>query len=336
MNDIPIIKEGITIVPVYDHRGDERYGIPIHDRLTFISGRVCKGESGLYYKGTGTLYRNHSVLDPTDYPADHKTSEVFYYGYTVSNRNWVGKFGIFPEKMQPYFSDMIGACGPKELKIIKNSTDFMMSSVRVDNVVNWTEGFNKQYYFVLHYDCGRRKYIDDPNPDLLLVLLEYMIGSEWCAPWDKGFIGDITADGRVSDVADLFRSRLFKHRLGTVYAAFYSLWQRNKAEFIRIANKFGWNNVPTVDGLWAGVYIVSLAARFIGEHRIHQPKRSDMFALADAFIGKQLIKGRNCGAVENVANGTKIAKQYQKRYRRIISETKNSDSRGNSRAVGTD
>jgi len=327
MSDTPVIKEGVTLIPIHDAAGNETHLIPIHDRLTYVNGRVCKGEKGFYYKGAGCTYQHHHVLDPKGY-SNPQRAEVFYYGYRVSTPNWVGKFGIFPQKMQPFFSDLAGACGPKELKIIKNSEQFMMSSVRVDNVVNWTEDSNGQYYFVLRYLCGREKYLDNPNPKLLLELLDYMLTDGWCAPWDKGFIGDITNDGRISDVADLFRSTVLKHKLGTVYAAFYSLWKRNKEEFSRVADELGWNNIPRVDGLWAGVYIVSLAARFLGTMKITQPKRSDVFEIADFLIGDLLVKGRNCAAVEDSKHGKRVAKEYYKRFRRVYYAEKNSGGTG--------
>jgi hypothetical protein len=151
-----------------------------------------------------------------------------------------------------------------------------------------------------------------------------MLSDGWCTPWDKGFISDITNDGRVSDVADLFKSTVLKHRVGTIYAAFYSLWKKNKAEFERLAKEFGWKNIPRVDGLWAGVYIAYMAFAFSVGLQCSEPKRNEMLELADSLIGNCLVKGRNCAAVENIKHGKRVAKEYYKRFRRIYNAEKNS------------
>lgn len=290
--------------------------IHIDDELEFIGGRVSRGSSGLYYKGAGTVYQGHHVLDPTGF-SNARPADVFYYGYSVCEEKYRGMFGIFTWKMQPFFSDFVGSCGPKELKIVKHSELFEKSSVRVENVTKWSELSGGQYYFTLRYDCGRKKYVEDPHPYKLLDLLEYMVANDWCVPWDKGFISDVTYDGRISDVADMFRSKLFKHKLGTVYAALYSLWKKDQKLLKEVSNIYKWGSTPTHDGLWTAVYIATLACAIIGYDRYGRPKVDDAHIIGKELIRDILIKGRNCAGVEDVQHGIRVAKEYRKKYTEV-------------------
>lgn len=326
MSMTEVHKEIATYVPIYNKDGEAIEAIPIHDRLTYISGRVCKGESGVYYKGAGCLYSSHHVLNPNGY--DNPTpASVFYYGYKVSNPAWKGKYGIFLQKMQPYFSDLAGACGPKELKLITNSRKFDKSSVEVINVAQWTPEHKGQYLFTLNYLCGRKKFSAESDVRLLISLIEYMTSENWCVPWDKGFISDVTDDGRVSDVADMFISEKKKHKLGTAWSLLHSLWVKQRDKFKELCETIGWSSVPSEDGFWAGIYIVAMAAMFIGEFRNTPPRKTETFEIAEAIMEKLLLRGRNCAGVENPNNSKYVSKLYLKRYRRILNAEKNIHNR---------
>ena len=89
-----------------------------------------------------------------------------------------------------------------------------------------------KYYFKMDYKCKRKSYIqDDGKPQKLQDLLEYMLRSDWNFLWDKGAINDITPEGLVSDVADLFESDELHHQLGTVYSVLYSLYNVNVQKY---------------------------------------------------------------------------------------------------------
>ena len=58
-----------------------------------------------------------------------------------------------------------------------------------------------------------------------------MLDSEWNFLWDKGSINDITPDGLVSDVADLFISDELEHQFGSVYSVLYSLHSMSRRKY---------------------------------------------------------------------------------------------------------
>ena len=123
-------------IPVYDTKGSIADTIQFPENIEYISGRTSVGDSGIYYKGAGATYVGHCVLDKNCGLSVIQPSDVFYYGWVVENPVWVGKFGVFNAPLQPYFSDLVGACGPKEESIIKKSTGCPVSNV---DVVGYTD-----------------------------------------------------------------------------------------------------------------------------------------------------------------------------------------------------
>jgi len=307
-----------TEILIYNPEGIATYKFQIPDRLEYIGGRICKG-SKYWYKGVGTVYRCHHELYKGEELPDvsYHPPEVFYYGHRVIYERWLDKFGIFLKPMQPYFSDLIGSCGPKELKIVPNSTQFGKSAVVVENVTKWSDDYNGQYYMTLSYKC-REKYQTKPNPDRLLNLLEFMVENEWCTPWDKNFINDITITGEISDVGDLFRSSKLQHIFGTVYATLHSLWKQNKTEFERVSKKVIPNDIPFEDGLWAGVFIGYVTAKIVGVRNIPVLDTKNTVELAERLLIQFLITDKNCAGIEQRHWGDKVRKQYLKRLKKQI------------------
>jgi hypothetical protein len=225
-------------VKIFNTAGQEVDRLSINDTLQYVGGRVYRGEK-FYYKGVGVPYIAHSVSSITD--ADQysmiRKSDVFYLGYKVTKKVYEGKVGIFQERYQPFFPDFIGACSIKEGMIVINSITFERSSVDVIDCIKFDE-VNQQHYYILDYNCNRKHYATDGgDPKHLYDLLSYMIGSNWNFLWDKGAINDITPDGRVSDVADLFLSSELNHKLGTVYSVLYSLGQTNYHMYIEFIDR---------------------------------------------------------------------------------------------------
>ena len=58
----------MTVIPIYDAQGQLVNQLEINDTLTFVNGRVSQGQE-LYYKGVGTPYQGHFVLNDFD-PAE--------------------------------------------------------------------------------------------------------------------------------------------------------------------------------------------------------------------------------------------------------------------------
>jgi hypothetical protein len=298
-------------IPVYNNLGEEvrTFSIPVD--LTFVGGRVCKNGSS-YYKGVGVPYSNHLTMD-IGYPGVTSKSDVFYCGYNTQDPRFAGKTGIFQYRYQPYFSDFIGTCGPKELKLIKNSKDFEGSGVRVlDYVEHDTE--NHQYYFVLNYSCDRKKFLPDGDVRQLLELLYYMIMNDWNLPWDKTSISDISADALVFDVADMFRSPHLVHKLGTVYTIFHSLAVLDKRKYLELLHLIGLgeehsNNANAV--LAAMRFLTDIGVSYYDMIPPEVEKDNEM--LRWFMIGNVLAQGRNCASQEFPDYGESVRKQYRDR-----------------------
>jgi len=224
---------------VYNAAGVEVDRHSINDELTYVDGRVHRGKN-CYYKGVGVPYTQHTldrsaIPDFTEYEV-LCDSNLIYIGPVVSKRCFVGKTGVFQELYQPFYPDFIGSCSIKEGLIVINSLTFEKSSVEVFDCIEFDKQ-NQQHYYILDYNCGRRHYaVHDGKPQDLRELVDFMLQNNWNFLWDKQAIKDITADGRVSDVADLFQSNELKHKLGTVYAVLYSLgnlYPEKYQEFLR-------------------------------------------------------------------------------------------------------
>ena len=228
-----------TVIPIYSVNGDFVNELVIKEKLKYISGRVSKGKQH-YYKGVGMPYSHHYKRDISNLSSNEYNflghTNIFYLGYGVENKSWKNKFGIFQERYQPFFPDYIGGCGIKERAITPNSTAFKKSSVDILDVILYDKE-NQQYYFKMDYRCNRKNYIkNNGSPEKLCELIEYMIDNDWNFLWDKNSINDITPEGLVSDVADLFISDELEHQFGSVYSVFYSLHkscQKSYEEFLK-------------------------------------------------------------------------------------------------------
>jgi len=235
----------MTIIPVYNGQGEKVDQLEIADDLIYVDGRVSKGRTS-YYKGAGVKYISQSLPDipnGDEYAVLYK-SDVFYVGYRVAKKSLVGKFGIFHEKYSHFFPDFVGACSIKEGLIVLNSLTFPLSSVDVVDYVEF-DSVNKQSYYELLYKCDRKKYVNEGNPSKLRELIDCTIKNDWNFLWDKGSINDISYNGLVTDVADLFKSNDLIHKVGSVYSVLYSLGKKNKDKYMEFLKH---NNLPHIDG----------------------------------------------------------------------------------------
>jgi hypothetical protein len=190
--------------------------VELPERVYWVSGRSGVGESGLWYKGIGTLYEYHTARNIDGYRV---LGSATYGGYTVQYVPWVNRFGIFQERMQWYFTEWIGGAGKREEKIVRNSKEVPLSAVKVVDIIPVMDGHS---VYVMEVRGGKGICRD---VEKVLKLLEVMLGEGWNFPWDKGAIRDVNEEGLVTDVADLFKSDDVKHKFGTVYAMLYSMRQ---------------------------------------------------------------------------------------------------------------
>jgi hypothetical protein len=280
-------------INIYNNLGEIVNGISIADTIEYVDGRVSKG-SDCYYKGIGIPYTAHLIQDENitkDYEFI-KSSMIFYLGSLVSKKCFQGKTGIFQERYQSHFTDWIGSCGYKELNILENLYDeprFEKSSIDVlgYEVIDEKE---QQFYLKVQYHCGRKSFNESYDHSKLRELLDYMICYNWNFPWDKNCITDISYDGRVTDVADLFYSEELIHKFGTVYCILYSLGNENYDEYLNFCDLNGLKHTHIMDYVLNSIAL--LAAASID---ITPLLKDDITTTYKHVVKNYLIVGKNCG-----------------------------------------
>jgi hypothetical protein len=258
----------------------------------------------------GVPYKQHITTD-SNYKNIIGKSDIFYCGYIVENPNFRNKVGIFQDRYQPYFTDFIGTCGPKEKKLIRHSSVFERSSVEVLDCVDY-DLENNQSYYKLNYKCGRKRYVDGGSPKDLLNLINYMVQEGWNFPWDKTAINDISYNGLVSDVADMFESRQVKHQLGTVYSILYSLSKIDKTKYLEFLKSLKLKHNNDMDYIFLSIYL--LRENNVNVDLLFSKKCKDDFSLYKNVIRNFLMQGRNCAHVEDKTLGDKVSSQYITRF----------------------
>lgn len=298
-----------TSIPIYDNKGLVVDHIKIDEDVQYVNGRVSKGKK-YYYKGIGVQYEAHSVTEEelSDEYNIIKKDKVFYLGYYVSKKCFEGKFGIFQEKHQPQFSDFIGTCGVKELSILENSYHFDRSSVEIIKSYNFDKE-NGQYYFKLNYLCNRRRYLEEEsNPKYLRELLDYMIQNDWNFIWDKKSINDISYNGLVSDVGDLFHSKDLQSKVGTVYSLLYSLGNVNHDRYLEFLKFNNLEHKNLSSYIFNGIEILKQNNVDISPLIIYDTEYQNY----QHIVLNYLVRGRNCGHCCYVDYGERIKNHYIK------------------------
>lgn len=300
-------------IPIFETSGKVIDTLCLPEDVEFVSGRTSKSDS-CYYKGVGSHYKCHASLEKGKYKFI-QNNPVFYYGYDVENVNWRGKFGIFRERFQPYFSDFVGTCGPKEMSIETVSAHFSKSAVKVIDRVDY-DATNQQSYYKLQYTSPRSQFTDDGKTIDFVNLMDCMLHEGWNFPWDKASVRDINNLGLVSDVADMFFSHNPEHKFGTVYSVLFSMLRTAPLMYAKIIKQMGL--LPTnVEGL---PFVVLFVMDKIG---FSVPMRSDIKDRQSAYIhliGNILLRGRNCASVENIEAGNKVMLDYVDRFRANLSD----------------
>lgn len=305
------------IVPIYDAHGEVVSQLEIDDEIGFLGGRISKGTKG-YYKGIGIPYQHHYLarqeyMDNADEYAFISESDVFYMSDCVAKHAFAGKTGIFRERYQPQFTDFIGTCGVKELSIIEHSEVFKRSSVKVLKA-NYYDPEHKQYWFLLDYSCGRRKYYDGGDPVALMDLLDYMLREDWNFVWDKNAIGDVSHNGLVSDVADIFHSGELMHKFGTTYAIIYSLFKTAPSLYQQFLTA---NRLDPHEGQISLILTPLEVMRRVGVN-IGEILGDSPQATYNNAIFNFLIVGRNCGHCVHEGMGERIKEEYVERTKRAL------------------
>jgi hypothetical protein len=306
----------MTSIPIYNTKGIVVNTINIDDNIIPpLEGRVSKGDK-VYYKGLGVNYSQHHIdkklFEPEVYDFVRK-SDIFYLGYVVKRKNFIDKFGIFQETFQPMFTDHIGTCGVKELSIIENSLFFEKTSAEVIKSVRYdTE--NNQYYFVMNYTCGRRRYVDEGDPIKLRELLDYTLSSNWNFIWDKNSITDISYNGLVTDVGELFISDSLENKLGSVYSVLYSLGKHNFDLYLDFCRINGLVHINDKSYIYNSVDILNQSGVDTTEMMAHDNPDDNY----KQIVLNYLLTGRNCGHCSLVDVGEQIKEAYINRVKAVF------------------
>lgn len=292
-------------VNVYNEQGEIVNELSINDDIQFIDGRVSKGKTH-YYKGIGLPYKSHysKTVNPTEYDLI-KDTDIFYLGSEVSKKCFQNKFGIFQERYQPQFEDYIGSCGVKELDIIGNSVECEKSSVKVIKSHRY-DAENKQYYFELDYKCKRIGYLQSGRVKSLYELLEYMMKENWNFIWDKNTITDISYNGLITDVGDIFQTNQLSAKLGTIYSVLYSLAHNDKKKFGFFLKYAKLQHKTPMDFVLNSLKLMDKFDIDISE--IVRDSNKDTYINA---VTNYLIVGKNCGDCSFVDLGNQIRDQYK-------------------------
>lgn len=231
---------------LYDKFGQIIGNVSLPERIFQIPGRRNGfGESGLYYKGIGTVYRNHYIYrsEPRKNPAyitislqENMDPELTVVGHTkivyentvVTYPKCIGKRGIFTFQHQPCFSDYEGACGPKEAKLIENQKIFERSAIdSIESIISIPEISDHKIYAL------RMKDVKGNLKDTV-SLMEYLLGNDWNTAWDKNVWDDIFCYGYIRDVADWFQSKEYVHKLGTIFSILHSMYQKDIRQYAEL------------------------------------------------------------------------------------------------------
>ena len=277
-------------VPIYDSQGNEVNSFTINDDIEHHDGRVSKG-TNVYYKGVGVPYNSHHVHAPNAEYKWNYTCDVFYIGECVTKKCFEGKTGVFQERFQPHFTDWIGACGEKEIQIVENLWELEFEKSAID-VKEWhpiDEEYG-QYYLIVDYPDKRVSYLDNPNPSYLLELIQYLVLNDWNFPWDKTSISDVSCSGKVTDVADIFKSDNLTHKLGTVYSVLYSLGQTDREQYNLLCQSLGLDFSSHMSYVINTLTLLSSCGVDITE--IVRDNIQDTYRNA---VKNFLVEGKNCG-----------------------------------------
>ena len=319
----------MTKIPIHNNEGIAYKSFIVNDDIEYIDGRVYKGKT-CYYKGIGVPYKGHHVFDVTDKYEYINDPDIFYLGLNVRKKCFIGKTGVFEELYQPFFPDYIGACSGKEGPVVLNSMKFDLSSIEIFDCIPIDEE-TEQYYYICDYKCKRKRYLDEGDPHELRTLIDYMLNNDWNSLWDKNAIRDVTGDGRISDVADLFESSEFKHKLGTVYSHLYSLSKNDKRKYKEFLDINGLEHPDCFGDFWFvynSLYILN--ENGIDTHEIFP--YTNMYDNYKHAILNYLIIGRNtayCACNAYIDQGDEVMEEYKKIVQKELDDQSNEFSHSN-------
>ena len=134
-----------------------------------------------------------------------------------------------------------------------------------------------------------------------------MISENWNFIWDKNSISDVSYNGLVTDVADIFKSSELKHKLGTVYSILYSLHHNHRSKFTDFIKLAGLRHTHHMDFVLNSIKIINKFGCNTDILNIGNDK--DVYVNT---VKHYLIEGKNCGDCSFVGLGDQIRETYRK------------------------
>ena len=306
----------MSAIKIYNHLGQTVDVIYLPDKVNWLEGRLSSSSHGTYFKGAGCPYTGHNEVAFFN-DSTFKEHTFYPYGVRLINPYLMGKSGIFLIRFVPVLDEYIGGCGPRERNILDNSVDFELSDVEVLGKTD-ISGTDHSIYEV-RYKNKRIKFIEAPDLNNFLNLVDFMLDNDWNQPWDKDSISDVSKAGTITDVADLFRSDALIHKVGTVVSLVASLFRYNQQIYRELRKKVGVNFLYTDCGVLS--YFINytsddciLTATTILMKKIgviFEPPFSENCFMD--FVLSYLIPGRNCGYAQFSDRGEVIKKTYEDR-----------------------
>lgn len=321
--------EAFTECPLFDKSGQIIGEVSLPERIFQIPGRRNGfSENGLYYKGIGTVYRNHFLYRneagknpafisiPNEEKADPEPvilghTKIIYENTIAAYPKCVGKRGIFAFPHQPCFSDYEGGCGPKEARLEENQKIFERSAIdSIDKIISIPE-FPRHNVYAL-----RMKDISGNLKDTI-SLIEYLLADDWNTAWDKNVWDDILCYGYIRDVADWFQSKEYVHKLGTVFAILHSLYQKDLRQYAELLlMMFGECDFEKKKIVFYSARVIHKYCRFEGPVEIGKWNDGTFVKLFHL-----LSSGKACCHLENDAEWNWVRKYYESMQ--LVGENKN-------------
>lgn len=297
------------IIPIYNKLGEKLDEFKLPEKIMPIpSKRGGFSEKGIYYKGSGIVYRNHLTNEVSDYDKGKLNiignTGIIYEQYLACYPDLVGKFGIFTFPHQFIFTDFEGGCGKKEMKIIENQKKFKYSAIDeiIDVIPIGIKDHNVYAYTLKEIKGG----IDDT-----VNLIEYVLLNDFNTAWNKNLWGDIYAYGYVRDIEDWFVSKELNHKIGTVYSLLNSLYRADLWLYANLLLKFfGKYSFEKYKILYySGLIVEKYCPKLIDEEKIN------MDSLNQDTYGRLLellFSGKACCHLENEKNFIWVYGHYKK------------------------
>lgn len=301
----------VNSIPIWDAHGNLLQEIKLSEKIMpIVSKRVGLGESGLYYKGGGSIYQCHFVNESDKELKLLGKTGIIYEQYKVCYPKLVGRYGIFTFPHQTVFSDFEGGCGKKEKNLIELQKEFEFSAIEeILNVI--PVGINEHNIYVY-----RLKNVKSELSDVV-KLIEYILSNNYNTAWDKNLWSDIYGYQYVRDLADWFVSDKLCHKLGTVYALLYSLYKEDIYQYTMLLKQtLGVHNCDKYLILYFSALIVYKYNSNLFDYLNFNIKEITSELYAELL--KLLFSGKACCHLENDEKWDWVRMYYISRISRYV------------------